>query len=121
MIEKLYAKLIIMQMLGHILMGLAQMVATYAVVHHIFGVTGAILFSIFIGWTPIIGSILSVWGATEVWGWPWYWSVLLFFWPNIIALLLALLLPALKKLGGVDRVKPDTQRIGDRIYSRGER
>lgn len=90
MIEKLYNKLMIIQFWGYIVTGLFQIVATYAAVHHLFGVIGAILFGIFVGWIPIIGSILSVWGATEVWGWSWYWALFLFFWPNVIVILLAL-------------------------------
>ena len=28
---------------------------------------------------PLIGNILTYVGATEVWGWPWYWAALLAF------------------------------------------
>jgi hypothetical protein len=90
MLDSLWSKLWLMQFWGYLLMGLIQMVATYAAVYHLLGTVAAILFGLFIGWTPIIGSVLSVYGATKVWGWPWYWAILIFFWPNIIVLVLAL-------------------------------
>ena len=39
------------------------------------------IFSIFLTFTPLVGPVLGILGATLVWGWNILFAVLLFFWP----------------------------------------
>ena len=43
--------------------------------------------SLFLTFTPLIGPILGIIGATFVWEWNIFFSALLFFWPYVTALL----------------------------------
>ena len=43
--------------------------------------------SLFLTFTPLIGPILGIIGATLVWEWNIFFSALLFFWPYVTALL----------------------------------
>ena len=45
------------------------------------------IISLFLTFTPLIGPILGIIGATLVWEWNIFFSALLFFWPYVIALL----------------------------------
>lgn len=42
----------------------------------------------FLGYVPVVGSIIGVVGAVDIWGWHWYWAVLLFFgWAAVLVVL----------------------------------
>tara|TARA_X000000950_G_C13631006_1_gene543496 strand:- start:267 stop:632 length:366 start_codon:yes stop_codon:yes gene_type:complete len=45
------------------------------------------IFSIFLTFTPVLGPVLGILGATLVWGWNILFAVLLFFWPYLFLLL----------------------------------
>ena len=45
------------------------------------------IISLFLTFTPLIGPILGIIGATLVWEWNIFFSALLFFWPYVTALL----------------------------------
>ena len=47
--------------------------------------------SLFLTFTPLIGPILGIIGATFVWEWNIFFSALLFFWPYLIAFLFLIL------------------------------
>ena len=47
--------------------------------------------SLFLTFTPLIGPILGIIGATFVWEWNIFFSALLFFWPYLIASLFLIL------------------------------
>jgi len=73
-----------MQLIGFVLflaLGLFQLAATYAGLVDWLGVPWllAVLLSVFIGWMPLVGTVLGVLGAVYVWHWAWWQAVLLFF------------------------------------------
>jgi hypothetical protein len=83
-----------MQVVGWIVVtaiGLIQIVATadgcaYATgLPNFFSYIVAVVLTAF----PVIGAIAGVYGATEVWGWDWYWAVALFIWPVVLMAVLA--------------------------------
>lgn len=41
---------------------------------------GSFIGALFVTYIPLLGSILGVLGAHDVWGWSWLASLLLFFW-----------------------------------------
>ena len=47
--------------------------------------------SLFLTFTPLIGPILGIIGATFVWEWNIFFSALLFFWPYLLAFLFLIL------------------------------
>ena len=47
--------------------------------------------SLFLTFTPLLGPILGIIGATFVWEWNIFFSALLFFWPYLIAFLFLIL------------------------------
>ena len=52
--------------------------------------------SIFLTFTPLVGPVLGILGATLVWGWNILFAVLLFFWPYFFLLLGMFFSPAKK-------------------------
>lgn len=40
--------------------------------------------ALLLGWSPLIGTALGVYGATHAWDWPWYWAIALFTWHLIL-------------------------------------
>ena len=49
------------------------------------------IISLFLTFTPILGPILGILGATFVWEWNIFFSTLLFFWPYLIGFIFLLL------------------------------
>ena len=49
------------------------------------------MISLFLTFTPLLGPILGIIGATFVWEWNIFFSALLFFWPYLIAFLFLIL------------------------------
>ena len=45
------------------------------------------IFSIFLTFTPVVGPILGIIGATLVWGWNIFFAIILFFWPYVFLFL----------------------------------
>ena len=41
--------------------------------------------AIFVTYVPLLGAAAGTYAAHEIWGWTWYWSALLFFWPVVLA------------------------------------
>ena len=73
-----------MQAFGFVILlaiGLIQFAATMAGLTSWLGLRWlpAALVSIFLGWTPLVGSLLGFLGAFKVWGWEWWQAALLFF------------------------------------------
>ncbi len=64
-----------------LVMGIFQWMATYDGLVHWVGLhwllAGAL--SLFLGYFPLVGSILGFLGATKVWGWEWWQAALLYF------------------------------------------
>lgn len=74
----------------YIVIGLIQFSAVWAGISLAFGFSGlgGFLLSMFLGWFPLIGSILGIWGAIYAWEWPWYLAIFLFFGSNILLMLI---------------------------------
>lgn len=67
--------------IGFIAVGLVQMFATFAGLGHLLGSTFlAVIIAMFFGGLPLVGSILGIYGAVNVWGWEIWQAALLFFW-----------------------------------------
>ena len=52
--------------------------------------------SIFLTFTPVVGPILGILGATLVWGWNILFAIILFFWPYVILFLGMIFSPKIK-------------------------
>ena len=66
--------------------------------------------SLFLTFTPLIGPILGIIGATFVWEWNIFFSALLFFWPYLLA---SLLLIMRKKIMRTNQTDTKNQEIED--------
>ena len=66
--------------------------------------------SLFLTFTPLLGPILGIIGATYVWEWNIFFSALLFFWPYLTAFLFLIL-----RKKNIRAIQPDnkTQEIED--------
>jgi hypothetical protein len=69
------------------LVSIFQVFATAAGVAHFTGWNTLVcwLIAVIFGWTPLIGTVIGVYGAITTWNWPWYGAVTLFAWPIILA------------------------------------
>ena len=72
-----------MQAIGFVIflaVGLIQVAATIAGVEGWLGLPGwlAVPVSLFLGYVPLLGSVLGFLGAVKYWGWAWGWAALLF-------------------------------------------
>jgi|SRR5882672_640143 len=65
---------------GFLAMGLVQIFATVDGVQHLTGLGSFLswVIGLFVGWSPLIGTALGIYGAHSVWGWSWLWSLMLF-------------------------------------------
>ena len=52
--------------------------------------------SIFLTFTPVVGPILGILGATLVWGWNIFFAIILFFWPYVFLFLGMIFSPKIK-------------------------
>ena len=52
--------------------------------------------SIFLTFTPVVGPILGILGATLVWGWNILFAIILFFWPDVFLFLGMIFSPKIK-------------------------
>ncbi|ULA59497.1 MAG: membrane protein of unknown function [Nitrospira sp.] len=79
--------------LSYIVMGLVQFAAIYAFFKDYWGwwFMPSVLAALFISYTPLLGAIAGVFAATKVWEWSITSSLLLFFFPLCIALVVSLL------------------------------
>jgi hypothetical protein len=61
--------------------GVVQLAATIAGLKAWLGISGALAFflSLFVAWTPLVGTTLGFFGAISAWGWPWLKAGILFF------------------------------------------
>ena len=55
------------------------------------------IFSIFLTFTPVVGPILGIIGATLVWGWNILFAIILFFWPYVFLFLGIIFSPRIKR------------------------
>jgi hypothetical protein len=69
-----------------VLVLMCQVVATVAGVAHLTGWGHFVswLIAIVIGWTPLLGSAIAIYGAIAAWNCPWYGAVALFVWPTVL-------------------------------------
>ena len=77
---------------GYLAVGLAQLFAIMDWLSYSFdwGGFASFLAALFVTYIPLLGSILGVFGAHDVWGWSWASSLLLFFWYVPVFFLLAI-------------------------------
>lgn len=80
--ELLGGSLRLVVMLAYLFVGLVQFFAIWDGAAHWLGVGeffGFILAAI-AAYIPVAGNILGFFGATDIWGWDWWWAALMFFW-----------------------------------------
>ena len=72
----------------YLIVGIAQLFAIMDGLEYVMGIGGIINFflSLILAYTPIVGSILGVYGAVSVWGWGLLQAFLLFFGYIILAI-----------------------------------
>ena len=61
--------------------------------------------SIFLTFTPVVGPILGILGATLVWGWNILFAIILFFWPYVFLFLGMIFSPKIKTEKKVEKEK----------------
>lgn len=72
--------------ISYFVVGIAQFFAVWDGIEYFLGVESfigkgfAFFVSIFVTYIPLVGSLLGVYGATNVWGWSLAKSLFLFFW-----------------------------------------
>ena len=64
------------------------------------------IISLFLTFTPILGPILGIVGATFVWEWNIFFSAMLFFWPYLIGFLFLIL-----RRNKLNRIKPENKTL----------
>jgi hypothetical protein len=71
---------------GFLVVGLIQLAAIVEGLNSWVGLPTiiSIVLAFFLAYTPILGAVLGIIGATSFWGWSWYWAALLFFWPIVL-------------------------------------
>lgn len=78
--------------IGYLLVGVIQFFALWDGLNYALGLPSIVGFilSIFLTYIPIIGTLLGIYGAVNVWGWDLIRAVLLFFWyvPVLLVVLL---------------------------------
>ena len=69
-------------------MGLVQIAALMEALHHFFGFWKffAFLGAAFLSYIPLVGSILGMLAAKQVWHWPWWQAIALFMWMPLLFL-----------------------------------
>lgn len=78
--------------LAYFVIGLVQLFAIVDGVEYATGISGffAFLIGVFTTYIPILGAILGVYGAVNVWDWSLVQSLVLFFWFVPVGILFAL-------------------------------
>lgn len=74
--------------IAYIVMGLIQIAALMEALHHFFGFWKffAFLGAAFLSYIPLVGSILGMLAAKQVWHWPWWQAIALFMWMPLLFL-----------------------------------
>lgn len=74
--------------ISYLIMGLVQVFAIVAGIQAWLGLYWiiALILAFFVTYIPLLGPILGVAGAVEVWGWSYGGAILLFFWPYVLML-----------------------------------
>lgn len=74
--------------IAYIVMGLVQIAALMEALHHFFGFWKffAFLGAAFLSYIPLVGSILGMLAAKQVWHWPWWQAIALFMWMPLLFL-----------------------------------
>jgi hypothetical protein len=85
-LEDCMGALRIIGFIGYLLVGLLQIAATIEGLNSWVGIPTilAVPIALFLGYLPVIGSVVGMVGAIQFWGWQWYWAALLFFWPIVL-------------------------------------
>ena len=85
LVEQLGTLLGLAGMIGYFGMGVVGIAAILAGLEDWLGVHWliAVIIAIPLAYIPLVGTLLGIAGAVEVWDWQWYWAVLLFFWPIV--------------------------------------
>lgn len=68
-------------------LGFIQIAAIYAFFNDVWSwwaITNFVA-AMFITYIPLLGAAAGTYAAYEIWGWTWYLSALLFFWPVVLA------------------------------------
>lgn len=75
-------------LIAYIVMGLVQIAALMEALHHFFGFWKffAFLGAAFLSYIPLVGSILGMLAAKQVWHWPWWQAIALFMWMPLLFL-----------------------------------
>lgn len=79
--------------LGFLATAAAQVIATADGIEHLLGWNAFFSWTaaMMLGWTPVLGTALGVYGAHVAWHWSWPATLAVFLWPvAVFALLLAL-------------------------------
>ena len=78
--------LLLLFIISYLLVSLLQIVASVDGILHFFGLHWifALFAALLLLFIPAIGPLAGVYGAVEVWGWPIWASLILFFWPYIL-------------------------------------
>jgi hypothetical protein len=76
----------LMAMASAYVVGALQIVAAFAAIRHYADwhwlISGALALTV--GWTPVVGSGMAIYGATHAWGWHWLAAAVLFLWPLLL-------------------------------------
>lgn len=97
--ESLYNMSSTIFIIGYIIVGFIQWVATYAGVYSFINNTFfSILIAGFIAYIPILGTITGIYGAYKYWGFPLWCAILLFCINYIIAIIIAIIQFIIEKL-----------------------
>lgn len=85
--SKLKSTLMLIAILSFFGLGFVQIAAIYAFFHDAWNWWAITSFfaAMFITYIPLLGAAAGTYAAYEIWGWTWYWSALLFFWPVVLA------------------------------------
>lgn len=80
-------------MIVHFGLGLVALLATWEGVAEYLGVHDivALIIVFFIVNIPLVGTFAGIYGATEVWGWPLWQAVALFFGPFLLVLAISMI------------------------------
>lgn len=72
--------------LSYFAIGLVQLAAIVSFFHNYWHwwLIPSILVGLFVSYIPVLGAVAGVLAAIEVWGWSWYWAVILFSFPWVI-------------------------------------
>ena len=78
-------------LVADIVLGVVQLAAVTAGLKHWLHLPGvlAVLAALFLAFTPILGTVLAVFGAMSAWHWPWIQAVGVFVGPILILLAIA--------------------------------